>query len=88
MLSQTPPSALFMDLSEEQQEFVTGGASSEPQTFEYTETHYSQKSPEEPKGETKHLQGATGDPSVLNGFFFLTPLLSDLLKLEGGGDLL
>lgn len=88
MLSQTTPSALFIDLSEEQQEFVTGGTSGEPQTFNYTETQYSQKNPEDPEGETKHLQGATGDPSVLNNFFFLRPLLFDLIRLEGGGDLL
>lgn len=88
MLSQTPPSDLFMNLSDEQQEFVTGGASKESQTFDYTETYYSQKSPEDPQGESKHFQQVTGNPSVVNGFFLLQPLLSDLLELKGGGDLL
>lgn len=82
------PSAFFIDLSEEEQEFVTGGVSSEPQTLNYTETQYSKKSPEDPNGETKHLQEVTGDPGVLNGFFLLNPFLSDIFRLEGGGDLL
>lgn len=82
------PSAIFTDLSEKEQEFVTGGVSSEPQTLNYTETQYSKKSPEDPNSETRHLQEVTGDPSVLNGFFLLSPLLSGFFRLEGGGDLL
>lgn len=84
----SPSSIFLMDLSEEQQEFVTGGVSKESETLDYTETHYSRKTPEDPQGETKHLQEVTGGPSILNGSFFLQPLLFNFLRLEGGGDLL
>ena len=43
MFPQTGSSALFMNLSEDQQEFVTGGAFTESQMIDYTETHYSKK---------------------------------------------
>lgn len=88
MFPQTGSSALFINLSEAEQELVTGGAFTESQTIDYTETQYSNKSPEDPTGETKHLQEVIGEPSVLNGFLLFNPLLSDLFKLEGVGDLL
>lgn len=88
MFPQTGSSALFMNLSEDQQEFVTGGAFTESQTIDYTKTQYFKKSPEDPNGETRYLQELTGAPGVLNGLFLLNPLLSDLFRLNGGGDLL
>ncbi len=87
MLPQTGSSALFINLSEDQQEFVTGGAFTKSQTIDYTETHYSKKRPEDPNSETRQLQELTGY-GVFNGFVLLNPSLSDLFRLNGGGDLL
>jgi hypothetical protein len=77
---QLPSSDLLVGLSEEQQELVAGGVSGEPQVFEYTYTNRSEKSKEDARSNTYHLQKSIEAPSAVSGMF-LTPLLIQLSQL-------